>query len=39
MQDVISLVIQGVGGGLAATAPDLEGANRVRGNHPICYLN
>jgi len=26
--DVVSLVIQGIGGGLAATAPDLEKANR-----------
>ncbi|KIM37554.1 hypothetical protein M413DRAFT_448364 [Hebeloma cylindrosporum] len=26
--DVVSLVIQGIGGGFAATAPDLEGANR-----------
>ena len=29
MQDVISLVVQGAGGGIAATAPDLNGANMV----------
>ena len=28
-QDVASLVIQGIGGGMAATASDLKGANQV----------
>lgn len=30
LQDIVSLVIQGVGGGIAASAVDLAGSNNVR---------
>jgi hypothetical protein len=37
LQDFISLVVQAVGGGMAATAPDLTAANLVN-NHSISPL-